>query len=198
VRVELEGHGREQEEVGGADVTRTVGWFTTIYPVTVAGTGEVGECVKWAKEELRGVPGGGLGYGVLKYLGGGLGEGAGSEVSFNYLGQFDQVLGEEAQFSPAAEDAGETRSPGMRRRHLLEVNASVADGRLQMGWSYGRGVHRRESIEALMSEYEAALVEVVEHCTEEDAGGYTPSDFPLANLDEQQVDYLLASVEFSL
>jgi non-ribosomal peptide synthase protein (TIGR01720 family) len=195
VRVELEGHGREQEEVGGADVTRTVGWFTTIYPVTVAGTGEVGECVKWAKEELRGVPAGGLGYGVLRYLG--EGEGAGwpePEVIFNYLGQFDQVLGEDGGFSPAEEDAGEMWSPRMKRRHLLEVSGSVVDGRLQMGWSYGRGVHRRESIEALASEYERALEEIVEHCTQEDAGGYTPSDFPDVFLNQEQLNTILEKV----
>jgi non-ribosomal peptide synthase protein (TIGR01720 family) len=80
----------------------------------------------------------------------------------------------------------------MRRRHLLEVNASVADGRLQMGWSFSREVHRRESIEALVSEYEAALVEVVEHCTEEGAGGHTPSDFPLAKLNEQKLGKILS------
>jgi hypothetical protein len=80
----------------------------------------------------------------------------------------------------------------MRRRHLLEVNASVVDGRLQMGWSYGREVHRRESIEALVGEYERALGEVVEHCTQEGAGGHTPSDFPLAGLTQAQLERVAA------
>ena len=97
VAVELEGHGRE-EAVGGADVTRTVGWFTSVYPVLLrAGRGAgPGELIKGIKEQLRGVPEGGLAYGAWRYL---RAEGgqvvpreAEAEVVFNYLGQLDQVL----------------------------------------------------------------------------------------------------------
>lgn len=82
----------------------------------------------------------------------------------------------------------------MRRRHLLEVSGSVVNGRLQMGWSYSPEVHRRESIEWLAREYEAALVEVVEHCTDEGAGGYTPSDFPDVLLNQEQLNMILEKV----
>ena len=111
VVVEVEGHGRE-EVVAGVDLTRTVGWFTSLYPVvlrTEAGEG-VATVLKRVKEQLRGVPERGIGYGLLVELN----EEetvreeleVQSEVSFNYLGQFDQVLGAEGQWQAAVESVG--------------------------------------------------------------------------------------------
>ena len=142
VKIDLEGHGRQ--EIGeGVDVTRTVGWFTAIYPVVLElREEEIGERLKRVKEEMRRVPGGGIGYGLLKYSdqqerrAGEQEEGA--EILFNYLGQVDQVMSEEGMFSLAPERSGETRSPRGERAYALEVNAIVAGGRLQVGWDYSR------------------------------------------------------------
>ena len=92
VRVEMEGHGRE-EVIEGADVTRTVGWFTRVYPVVVdiEGVEGVGEELREVKEQMRRIPRKGIGYGMKRYLGGGIEEEQAAEVSFNYLGQLDQV-----------------------------------------------------------------------------------------------------------
>ncbi|HBL28292.1 MAG TPA: hypothetical protein DD490_15765, partial [Acidobacteria bacterium] len=80
----------------------------------------------------------------------------------------------------------------MRRRHRIEINAGVVDGRLQAHWSHGRTVHARATIEALAARFLAALDELIDHCTTPGAGGWTPSDFPLARIGQQALDRLTA------
>jgi non-ribosomal peptide synthase protein (TIGR01720 family) len=199
--LEVEGHGRE-ELSEGADVTRTVGWFTSMYPVRVAlgaGGAAVGEELKRVKEQLRAVPCKGIGYGLLRYLSG---EGAvaellrageaQAEVSFNYLGQFDQVLGEDGLWQAGAGAVGSVRGEGEERARLLDINGSVVGGRLQMSWTYGSEVHALVTIERLSEWLVEELEGIVRHCREEGAGGYTPSDFPEANLNQSDLDELVA------
>ncbi len=185
VLVDVEGHGREpiSERV---DVSRTVGWFTTIYPVLLeVNSNDAGEVVKQIKEQVREIPGQGLGYGVLRYLG----EASDrlralpqAEVSFNYLGQIDRVLNEETLFGAARESSGSYRSETGRRSYLVEINAVVAGGQLQVSWSYSTQVHHQATIAKLSAAYVQSLRAIIEHCRSEEAGGYTPSDFPLAQL----------------
>jgi non-ribosomal peptide synthase protein (TIGR01720 family) len=170
VLIDLEGHGRE-EVLEGADLSRTVGWFTTVYPVVLE-CGEVtgiGEKLKSIKEQLRAVPNRGLGYGVLRYIRGG--EQAGklevlpeAELSFNYLGQFDQVLGKESLFRSADEDGGPFQGAEERRRYLLDVLCIVINERLQIEWSYNKRAHDLASIERLAGSYVEALRELIAHC----------------------------------
>jgi amino acid adenylation domain-containing protein/non-ribosomal peptide synthase protein (TIGR01720 family) len=192
--VDFEGHGREEEAGEGVDVSRTVGWFTSVYPVLLEVTGEeVASALKAVKEQLRGVPGRGIGYGVLRYLSGeervreALAGMPGAEVSLNYLGQFDRVL-EGGRFRAASESVGAVQDVGGRREYLLTINALVADGRLRVSFGYSGGAHRRETIEVLGAGFVGALRGMIEHCGEEGAGGHTPSDFPLARLTQAQID----------
>jgi non-ribosomal peptide synthase protein (TIGR01720 family) len=83
--------------------------------------------------------------------------------------------------------------PG-ERTHLLEVDAKVIDGRLQVDWTYSENVHRRETIEALAAQFDRSLRALIEHCQSPDAGGFTPSDFPEAELSQSQLDGLLARI----
>ncbi|MET0399939.1 MAG: condensation domain-containing protein, partial [Longimicrobiaceae bacterium] len=197
VRVELEGHGREEETVGGVDLSRTVGWFTSVYPVVLElpESGGAGAALKAVKEQLRAVPGHGIGYGLLRWVGAGaeLADAPPAEVSFNYLGQFDQAVSGEAFFGFAPESAGASMDRRGPRPHLLEVGASVQAGRLELQVGYAEGVHRRETVERLAEGYAEELRGLVAHCRGADAGGYTPADFPLAGLDQWALDRLLGN-----
>ncbi|MBV9879669.1 MAG: amino acid adenylation domain-containing protein, partial [Gemmatirosa sp.] len=191
--VNLEGHGRE-DAVAGADLSRTLGWFTTIFPVRLPlGAATPAERLKDMKERLRAVPGRGFGYGVLRYL-----EGVETlqaqptpDVVFNYMGQFDQVLAGSTVFGYSADGTGSWYGARTRRRHLLEINGMVIDGRLELRWSFSGRAHRRETIARMADAYVAALRAIVAHCTVPGAGGYTPSDFPLARLDQAALDRTL-------
>jgi non-ribosomal peptide synthase protein (TIGR01720 family) len=193
VLVDLEGHGREDlfREV---DLSRTVGWFTAMYPVLL----EVGEAEEWepgralsgTKEQLRGVPQRGIGYGLLRY-----GRGKGNEeirkrleempqaeISFNYLGQIDQILQGSKLFRPARERTGSESAEENPRQHVLAVSGIVVKGKLQMDWSYSGKLHRRETIAAMAERYLDCLRELIAHCLSPEAGGFTPSDFDLAKM----------------
>ncbi|HEX7239323.1 MAG TPA: condensation domain-containing protein, partial [Longimicrobiaceae bacterium] len=197
VRVELEGHGREEERVEGVDLSRTVGWFTSLYPVVLElpQGGGVGAALKAVKERLRTVPGKGIGYGLLRHLSGSvagaaLAQGAQAEVAFNYLGQFDQAVSADAFFAFAPESAGASVDPRTSRSHLLVVSGVVREGCLELQVGYSGAVHRGSTVERLAQWYAAELRELIAHCTSEEAGGYTPSDFPLAQLDEEALALL--------
>ena len=197
-RVHLEGHGRE-EIFEGVDLSRTVGWFTTLFPVQLQ-LGEArdpGTALKLIKEQLRAIPHRGLGFGLLRHLGSEdvrrqLRDLPPVEVAFNYLGQLDRVLEEDSLFRPSAASKGETVHRHGARAHLLEINGGVLEGRLEMTWSYSRDLHRRRTIERVATAFLTALRSILRHCQAPGAGGHTPSDFPLADLDQPTLDRLFA------
>jgi non-ribosomal peptide synthase protein (TIGR01720 family) len=196
--IDLEDHGREEvgEEV---DLSRTVGWFTTLFPVLLDGeqATDPGEALKAVKEQLRSVPQKGLGYGLLRYLSQDpdIAEQFASlpqaEVVFNYLGQFDTSFHGQSLFHAANVSTGPAYSPLQPRSHLLEINASVVGGRLHLAWHYSRSVHHQETIQKLARRFIEALADLITHCQSPEVGGYTPSDFPLAGLDQPQLDWLI-------
>jgi non-ribosomal peptide synthase protein (TIGR01720 family) len=198
--VDLEGHGREElgEEV---DVSRTVGWFTTMFPIVLElGEGrDPGETLKRIKEQLRGVPKRGIGYGLLRSMRGDegvAGKLAGmqqAEIIFNYLGQLDQIL-DPSMYVAARESSGPQQHLGNRRTHLLEVYGSVAEGRLQLKWTYSANIHNEATIKQLAQASVAALRRLIEHCVSDGTGGYTPSDFPKARLGQADLDKLVAQI----
>ena len=200
VLVELEGHGRE--EIGeGVDVTRTVGWFTTVYPVVLevgAGAG-VGEALKVVKEQVRGVRGRGLGWGLLRWLRTPAEEmKVEAELSFNYLGQFDQMFSESSPFTIAAESAGAEQSLKARRRRLIEIDALVIEGRLRVTWGYSRAVHDQTTIEHLAHNYVDALQRLIEHAGAAQESEYTPSDFPEFRWNQADLDEMSLAISASL
>src|SRR6185369_6616599 len=189
--VDVEGHGREELE-DGIDVTRTVGWFTSIYPVLLdqQPEGNIGARLAAVKEELRKVKRSGLGYGMLRYLGNEskrLKQLPEAEIIFLYLGQLDRVIGADGDFTVAAESAGESRSGRGRRKHLLEISSAVTGGRLEISWNYSTNVHNRETIEKLALDQLEFLRELIAHCQSPNERGYTPSDFPEVNLSQAEL-----------
>ena len=190
--VDLEGHGRVAlfEDL---DLTRTVGWFTTVHPValslpTLTGdtATDLGRALKAVKEQLRGTPHDGIGHGLLAQLRGEpLPRG---DILFNYLGQFDQSV-EDGLFRFADEvTAGDIDGHGPRD-HLIDINGDVRQGRLRLTWSYSGECYQDETIERLANRYQTHLDALVAHCRG-GARGLTPSDVPLAHLTQDRLDNL--------
>ncbi|HEX9335077.1 MAG TPA: condensation domain-containing protein, partial [Pseudonocardiaceae bacterium] len=178
--VELEGHGRE-DVLDRVDVSRTVGWFTSTFPVALgvpAGT-DWGTALKSVKEQLRAIPNRGLG---------GLG-GVTPQISFNYHGQWHEstgvglIRGQRAGYDiDLAADAPRTT--------LIDVTGFVHGGELELTWFYSDEIHERATVAGLAERMIDALRQIVAHCASPQAGGRTPSDFPLAHLDQAEVDRL--------
>jgi amino acid adenylation domain-containing protein/non-ribosomal peptide synthase protein (TIGR01720 family) len=196
--VDLEGHGREAifEDV---ELTRTVGWFTTIFPVSLnlEKTSNIGELLKSVKEQLRRIPKRGIGYGILRYLSRDtktLQDMPQAELNFNYLGQFDQMLGTASPFELTNEDYGPRRSLMGKRRYLLEITGSIVEGKLQLSWVYSKNIHRKKTIELLTQGFMDALENLIDHCQSPNAGGFTPSDFPEADLSQEELDDLMSEI----
>ncbi|HEY0604352.1 MAG TPA: condensation domain-containing protein, partial [Herpetosiphonaceae bacterium] len=197
--VDLEGHGRE-ELFDDVDLTRTVGWFTTLYPVLLdlREAEGPGQALKAIKEQLRQIPNRGIGDGVLRYLSTDelateLGALPQAQISFNYLGQSDQSVATDGLFVPAREPRGPNESSRGSRSHVLEINALVVTGELHVHWTYSAALHDEATIAALAERYLAALRALIAHGQSPTAGGFTPSDFPLARLDQARLDQLLGA-----
>jgi amino acid adenylation domain-containing protein/non-ribosomal peptide synthase protein (TIGR01720 family) len=199
--VHLEGHGRE--DLGDAlDVTRTVGWFTTLYPVRLECSpgADAGTLLKAVKEQLRSVPGRGFNFGLLRYLSDNTAVNAElaslphANLSFNYLGQTDETLGPDAPFVLSRLVAAPGLSSAGYRAHLLDLNAVVSGGHLYLDWIYSTRVHRRATIEQLAENFLAQLRHLTAHCLATDAGGHTPSDFTLVDLNSGEIDAILGDL----
>jgi non-ribosomal peptide synthase protein (TIGR01720 family) len=195
VLVDLEGHGRE-EIIEDCDLSRTVGWFTTIFPVLldVRNSSGLGETLKSVKEQLRRVPNRGIGYGLLRYLrndelvSGQLEKLPQAQVSFNYLGQLDQIFRDDTSpFALTSDPVGHSYSKLGRRKYLIDIDGGVRDGRLQMELVYCEEVHALETIDAVAESFMRKLRRLIEHCVLREIREYTPSDFPLVNLNERQL-----------
>jgi non-ribosomal peptide synthase protein (TIGR01720 family) len=202
VLIELEGHGRE-DILPEVDLSRTVGWFTTQFPVLldVGDTFAPARLIPAVKEQLRQVPHRGIGYGLLRYLSSDTALAAqlqalpAAQVSFNYLGQFDSSPGKEKGITLAVGSSGQNISPLTQFSHYLDINGQVAAGQLALTWTFAN-LYRSETIERLAQRFLVVLQELIAHCLSPKAGGYTPSDFPMAALDEQKLDDLIEYVEF--
>jgi len=194
VAVGLEGHGREDHLFDGVDLSRTVGWFTTLFPVALdVPDGDWAAALKSVKEQLRAVPGRGLGHGALRHLAGAA-ELTGvpqPQISFNYLGQFDWS-GDGGLIRAVHGGLGGADAPESVRPHLLDVVGRVEERCLELTWYYSGEVHREETVSALATGMLTALEDIVAHCAAPDAGGRTPSDYPLARLDQAAVDRVAA------
>ncbi len=190
IELDLEGHGRE--DLGqGLDVSRTVGWFTSLYPVRLRpGLGSIEDRLRRVKDQLRAVPDRGLGYGVLRYLGGGLAGGRAAEIVFNYLGRLDRALDGGSRLVGAEESAGRSVSPRALRRWDLEVTCRVVAGRLQASLRYVPGRLAKGEVQACAARFAGLLGELAARI-EEGAWGYSAADFPLSGLTTEALDRLL-------
>ncbi|MFI7291874.1 amino acid adenylation domain-containing protein [Streptomyces anulatus] len=202
--IELEGHGREGRFVTPAagfepELSRTVGWFTTLFPVTVdPGTAPdltapayLAAALKAVKEDLARVPSNGVSYGALRHLADDGPAGPAPQVLFNYLGRFDAGTSGDWQLSSTTGQLGEKRDPLMRLPRALEFNAIAepdANGAYELVTtiSWPEGLFTEEDITTLGDHFRSALTSLAAL----EAGGHTPSDFPLVPLTQADVDAL--------
>ncbi|MGE7993560.1 amino acid adenylation domain-containing protein, partial [Pseudomonas sp. NPDC089554] len=191
VAVQLEGHGREAlfDEL---DLTRTVGWFTSLFPVRLGTQDDLGANLRVIKETLRGVPAKGVGYSLLRELGQGLRDLPEPRITFNYLGQFDTsfAASEDALFIPASEGSGEEQSRDARMGNWLTLNGQVYDGELSLSWLFSTELFDSATVQALADDYLRELHALIEHCCNPGNRGVTPSDFPLARVTQAQLQAL--------
>ncbi|VWC77821.1 non-ribosomal peptide synthetase [Burkholderia lata] len=189
-RVELEGHGREAL-FDDTDASRTIGWLTSHYPVTLPVAATARDTLCAVKDVLRAVPHKGLGFGVLTHYGDAATRAALAavprpRVTFNYLGQFDAPR--DATLVPRVGGTGVERDPQGPLGNTLAIHAYLDTDRdgartLKVHWVYGAPQFERATIDAFAERFAAALRELVEACASRVAhrgGGATPGDFPLA------------------
>ena len=202
VSINLEHHGRELP-IDEIDLTRTVGWFTAIYPQCFTN-----HDLSWRqqilghKETLRAIPDHGLGFGALKYWAAdfesadenNVSENADAPVLFNYLGQFSALQQDSALFRLSDQTVASNFAANNQRRYELEVNGAVTEDALRFTINYSQSRINKSSIESLGHEFYKAITECVAHCAESKNFGYSPSDFPLANFSNDELDACLAPV----
>jgi amino acid adenylation domain-containing protein/non-ribosomal peptide synthase protein (TIGR01720 family) len=192
--IQLEGHGRE-DLFDDIDLTRTVGWFTSLFPVNLVPSSDLGVSIKTIKEQLRGVPDKGLGYGALRYLGtpqvrAELATLPQPRITFNYLGQFDRQFDDGAMFVPSTEGNGVAQDPSAPLGNWLTVEGQVYGGELSLSWGYSREMFDTATIQRLADDYAQELNALIDHCCAVEMPQATPSDFPLARISQAQLDAL--------
>ncbi|MEU0300575.1 amino acid adenylation domain-containing protein [Streptomyces sp. NPDC006175] len=215
VLLDLEGHGREQI-ADHLDLSRTVGWFTSLYPVRIDpgpvdarapgrfDAALVERALKRVKEQLRAVPDHGVGYGMLRHLNPAtrqvLAASPDPQIGFNYLGRYASSPapaggGDGADWDVLLDGGGpRSQDPDMPVHHVLDINAHTEDlpdgPRLVTRWTWPSDLLKEEDVESLSEACTRALRAVAEHAERPDAGGYTPSDLPLVSLGQAQIDRL--------
>ncbi|MER6916881.1 amino acid adenylation domain-containing protein [Streptomyces sp. NPDC000594] len=210
VLIKLEGHGREQDAVPGADLSRTVGWFTSMFPVRLTTEGRdldeafaagpaAGRAVKAVKEQLLAIPDKGLGYGLLRYLNeetaAELAPLSAGQIGFNYLGRFSAADMPEHLRGLGWTQICEMAAPldeDMPAMSSLEINSMVIDTdqgpRLDVTVGYPAGLFDPTEVEELTALWFQALEAVTVHAADPGAGGLTPSDLPLVQAGQDDIE----------
>lgn len=191
ISVDIEGHGREDFNPH-LDVSRTVGWFTSIYPVEISAMQtHWRDILRTVKETLRAVPRRGFGYGLLRQKLSGQPD-ARPKLAMNYLGVFDRVLPADAVLRPVHGDTGSLYDPAALRAYELQIVSRVIHGRLETDWIYSERLHSETTIMSLANRHLGTLIEM--RSSESSAAVFlTPSDFPDAELSQLDLERILKS-----
>ncbi|KAB8167324.1 amino acid adenylation domain-containing protein, partial [Lysobacter maris] len=187
--VDMEHHGRDIDAIG-MDVSETIGWFTTIFPLRLECPATDPETLICAvKEAVRAVPDKGVGFGLLRDI---VGDPSLSQkpslLLFNYLGRADAADRQDAAFSLANDAPGATVDGNRLRSHRLIMNGAVRNGRLTLSLEYAESEYAGAVVDELAGLVSRELAGLIDHCAGRQQGRYTPSDFPLANVDSRMLD----------
>ncbi|MGD1922425.1 MAG: amino acid adenylation domain-containing protein [Pleurocapsa sp.] len=194
--IDLESQGRTSINTK-LDISRTVGWFTNIYPVLLELNNEskLSENIIKVKEQLRQAQKHSFEYGIIRYLQENqlIKSLPAAPISFNYLGQFDNL--QSNLFELAQESTGLTSATENKMSHEISINSSIIDSQLQMQWSYYVAGDREETITDLANNYISCLQAIIEHC-QTNIGSYTPSDFSLVELEQNTIESISNMIAF--
>jgi amino acid adenylation domain-containing protein/non-ribosomal peptide synthase protein (TIGR01720 family) len=194
VVMELEGHGRE-ELFADIDISRTVGWFTSIYPVVLKKYGQdLSVHIKAVKEQLRCIPDKGLGFGILKYLTDALPDSHKKHIRFNYLGEADNISYNHL-FGIAGEDSGSESSGLNHMTSLIDINLIILNKRLNVNYTYSKLKFLNETICRLSQRFLDHLREIIYYCSSKSWTEYTPSDFDMVKFSQDELDQLVSKFE---
>jgi amino acid adenylation domain-containing protein/non-ribosomal peptide synthase protein (TIGR01720 family) len=199
----LEGHGRE--DVIGVDVGRTIGWFTSFYPIHLMlpehADHDYGIGIKLIKEKLREISDHGVGYGAYRYLNE---EGKKHietnnvnlpEITFNYLGQLENKFSIDDQkknrWELVTDNVGDCFSPDTCVESSIAINGYVSAGKLYLYWTYRTDCFEQKTIETIAKRYKVTLEKIIDYCQIKNNNGYTPSDFRLAKIEQENLDKIV-------
>lgn len=189
IAIELEGHGREPI-IPDLDHSRTVGWFTSWYPVIVdASSNHPTQSLKQVKEMVRSIPNKGIGYLIAKYLrkSKDMDFERRPQICFNYLGQFDEDL-KNVHFSISNESVLGNESDARIRVHDFHFSGAVLDRKLHMTLQYSKKQYNQKTVERLMDAYYQELLQLIKLCTNKDSSEVTPSDLGYKHLTMEELD----------
>ncbi len=196
VLINLEGHGRE-EILEGVDLSRTIGWFTSMYPVYLEKRESIEETIIEVKESLSRVPNKGINFGIARYLKNDEKlQMMNPEILFNYLGEFAGFLDNdekknECLLSGCTEDAGMNFYKDNQNIHLIDLVGLIRDGKLQLTLNYNTKYFGKNIMTQLQVRYADYLNQIIEHCLNKSHKSYTASDFGLENvIDKKGFAYL--------
>jgi non-ribosomal peptide synthase protein (TIGR01720 family) len=177
------------------DTSRTVGWFTSVYPVflEVSQKNDLARQVKEIKETLHRIPNKGIGWGILKYLTAlehkeDILFNLHPQVSFNYLGQVDAGTEQTFTFGKIEESVGHMFSPSGQREYLLDISGIIFDNRLTMSVTYNKKQFKPQTIEGFRDHFQSELVRVISFCSSREQKETTPSDFGYKKLSIEELD----------
>ncbi|WP_336155969.1 plipastatin non-ribosomal peptide synthetase PpsC [Bacillus sp. 204(2023)] len=200
LRIAMEGHGREHI-LPELDISRTVGWFTSMYPALISFENhrdELGTSVKTVKDTLGRIPNKGVGYGMLKYLthpeNKSITFSKTPEISFNYLGQFNDIERQDT-FRPSSLGSGKDITHTWKRAQIIEMSAMVADKKLHFNLSYPPARFHKNTMEQLINRIEHFLLDIMKHCAGQQKAEKTLSDFSSQSLTAEDLDSISSLVE---
>jgi non-ribosomal peptide synthase protein (TIGR01720 family) len=197
-RIDFEGHGRE--DIIELPVSRTIGWFTSLYPLRLSVSSSVArKALAEVKVQLRSVPNHGFGYGILRWLRPGLlPDATGSAVSFNYLGQLDRVGGVGSMLVPNDDPVGKTQSPAAAPRYAIEIDGRVIDGMLSFGFSFCESLYRPQTIKRFADGFLAEVHSFLDPVEAEDEFALTFSEAEFEQIGRSAARFAETSPDYGI
>lgn len=200
--INMENHGRDLP-IDGVDVSRTVGWFTSIYPchLDLRKTVDPGDTIKNIKEQLRLIPNNGNTYGLMRFLLNDIDKVSRLKifddigVTFNYLGQIDNLSKGESVFSIATENKGNERDENNLRESLIDITGIISGGKMRLSFNFSKNIFNEISITEWANLYIKELKNLISHCLSVTEKSFTSSDFNLSNLNDKKLEKVLNKVK---